>query len=472
MLKKARGSSFASRGLRVKLLVSISLLSIIPILILLNLIFPTVEWLSFGLKKNIFWVSAITIIIGLIGFFILKQIVDHIVRISADAQMIAKGDINHKIRLVRDDEIGDLGRSLDQLTQRIRGNMDELKSYSERTKEINTEIHKRVVVMSSLLQISSLITQGTELIEILKMTAEKIIQVGQSKLCFLLLRDEGSDVLTMRSIYGDASKELMSIKINFGEGVLGKLAIKNERMIVDSQMKPSAEVDAWRKSFAMVNTVVTPILRHGEVCGILGIGNDLEDFVYKPEEIEMVDIFVKQVSIAVEDGFLHHKVEKLEIKDPLTGLYNDRYILARLDEEIKRAIVYQRPCAFVIFNADDFRRYHTLFGELSSESALKKIAVIFEESASEIDRVGRIGDNEFAFVLPEKNKRQAKDMAEDVRKKIEFAFGEDTDVRKHLTVSSGVSENPIDGVTVQDLMVKARQLLSEAKAHGKNQVKA
>jgi diguanylate cyclase (GGDEF)-like protein len=186
----------------------------------------------------------------------------------------------------------------------------------------------------------------------------------------------------------------------------------------------------------------------------------------------MIDIFVKQVSIAVEDGFLHVKVEKLEIKDPLTGLYNERYIQSRLDEEIKRAILYQRPCAFILFNIDDFRKFHTLFGELATEAALKKMAVVFEEMASEIDRVGRIGDNEFAYVLPEKNKRQAAELAEEIRKKVEFVFAEDEDVRKHITVSAGVSENPIDGVTAQDLMGRARQLLSEAKAHGKNQIKS
>ena len=472
MLKKTKGFSLASRGLRAKLLVAISLLSIIPILICLNIIFPSVEWLSFGIKGNVLWVTVITAVIFLIGFFILKEIVDHIVRISNDAQMIAKGDLSRRIESDREDEIGDLGNALDVLTKRIKGNMDELKAYSERTKEINLEIHKRVVVLSSLLQISNLITQGTELDQILKATAEKVMNIGNSKLCFLLLRQEGTDILKMRSVHGALTKELLAISVRLGEGVLGKLALKNERLILDSDKKPSAEVDLWRKSFGLINAVITPILSHGEISGLLGIGNDLENFVYNPEDIEMIDIFVKQVSIAVEDGFLHVKVEKLEIKDPLTGLYNERYIQSRLDEEIKRAILYQRPCAFILFNIDDFRKFHTLFGELATEAALKKMAVVFEEMASEIDRVGRIGDNEFAYVLPEKNKRQAAELAEEIRKKVEFVFAEDEDVRKHITVSAGVSENPIDGVTAQDLMGRARQLLSEAKAHGKNQIKS
>ena len=70
------------------------------------------------------------------------------------------------------DELGDLGQALNEMTKRIRGNMDELKGYSEKTTEINFEIQKRVLVLSSLLQVSSLISQGAKLEEIFKITVD------------------------------------------------------------------------------------------------------------------------------------------------------------------------------------------------------------------------------------------------------------------------------------------------------------
>jgi diguanylate cyclase (GGDEF)-like protein len=84
--------------------------------------------------------------------------------------------------------------------------------------------------------------------------------------------------------------------------------------------------------------------------------------------------------------------------------------------------------------------------------------------------VARIGDNEFAIVLPEKNKRRAQEVAEDIRKKVESVFSKEQDVNKRLTMSGGVSENPLDGIVAEELFAKARGLLDLAKTEGKNRI--
>ena len=74
------------------------------------------------------------------------------------------------------------------------------------------------------------------------------------------------------------------------------------------------------------------------------------------------------------------------------------------------------------------------------------------------------------MILPERNKRQAQEIAEDIRKKIEFVFSEAQDKDKLLTFSAGVSENPLDGVDADQLIKKAKELLAKAKAQGRNRV--
>jgi diguanylate cyclase (GGDEF)-like protein len=123
-----------------------------------------------------------------------------------------------------------------------------------------------------------------------------------------------------------------------------------------------------------------------------------------------------------------------------------------------------------MLNVDNFKEFHQEFGSLHAESTLKKIASLIRDSVTEIDRVGRVGDNDFAIVLPERNKRQAQEIAEDIRKKIEFAFSEESDARKKLTVSGGVSENPLDGIDAEELIVKAADLIKFAKTQGKNRI--
>ena len=93
---------------------------------------------------------------------------------AVKAKIIAKGDLSREIEVQGEDEIGELGATLNILSRRIRENVDELKSYGERTKEINMEISKKVLVLSNLLQIGNLISQGSPLDDILNLIPRTI----------------------------------------------------------------------------------------------------------------------------------------------------------------------------------------------------------------------------------------------------------------------------------------------------------
>ncbi|HRZ67765.1 MAG TPA: HAMP domain-containing protein, partial [Candidatus Omnitrophota bacterium] len=175
--------SLVPAGLRYKLTVAFVLMSLIPLAICVYLFFnyilpflnligdPTVRNVlgnPNAALKDVSMVLVITIIIALLGFKIIKDIVSPIIDMAIKAKDIAKGDLSSSINVKSEDEIGELGSTLNVLTRRIRENMDELRSYGERTKEINVEISKKVLVLSSLLQVSSLITQGSPLDDTIK----------------------------------------------------------------------------------------------------------------------------------------------------------------------------------------------------------------------------------------------------------------------------------------------------------------
>jgi GGDEF domain-containing protein len=72
--------------------------------------------------------------------------------------------------------------------------------------------------------------------------------------------------------------------------------------------------------------------------------------------------------------------------------------------------------------------------------------------------------------LPDKNKRQVQEAAEELRKKVAFTFGEEQDTRKKITLSGGVAENPLDGIDASELIAKAKDLVKLAKSQGKNRI--
>ncbi len=472
MVKKIDRFSLDSRGLKYKLRIAFYLMSVLPLLVCIylvsNYVLPRV-----GLKVDITISIAISIIIAAAGFFVLKEVFDRIVSVSTAAKLIAAGDINRKLEVVQKDEVGDLGESLNQLTSRIRSNMDELKSYSERTTEINLEIQKRVIVLSSLLQISSLISQGAALDDILKLTTEKARLLANSDVAFLLYRQENQEIFTMKSADGVNANYLLKIKVSPKDNLFSRAITTSKPLLLDkqSELDKNLVVDFY-ELFRLKNTLAIPVFIRGRVTAILGIGNARDNFMYKKEDVELVDIFAKQIAIAIENDILMNRVEKLEIKDALTGLYNGHFIKGRLQEEIRRSITYRRPCAYIVMDIDNFNKYVQSFGSLQAESTLKKIAAIIRDSVTEIDRVARTADDEFAILLPEKNKRQAYEIAEDIRKKIEYSYSEEQDTSKKITVSAGVSENPLDGVEAEELIHVAGDLLNIAKKQGRNRVAA
>lgn len=469
-MRKGKRFSLVAYSLRRKLNIAFALMSILPLLItgylVSNYILPRV-----GLQLDIIATIVISVFIALAGFFVIKEIFDRILSVTAEAKLIASGDINRTLKGEYGDEVGVLGESLNHLTQRIRLNMDELKNYSAKTTEINLEIQKRVIVLSSLLQISSLITQSSKLEDVLKLTVEKSRLLANSEAAYLLFREEGQEHFSMRVADGANSEHLQGITVGTKEGLFHLFVDPYKPLVIDGQSSLSEKLcDAFREKFKLKNSLAIPIHIRGKVIAILGVGNTKEAFQYKKEDTELVDVFAKQVAIAVENDMLMHKVDKLEIKDSLTGSYNEAFIRNRLQEEIKRAITYQRPCAFILLDIDNFKRFIEHSGSLQSETALKKIAVLIKDSVAEIDRVGRTGDDEFAVILPERNKRQGQEIAEDIRKKIEFAFSEEKDINRRITVSGGVSENPLDGISAQELMGTAKELLDCAKRQGKNRI--
>ena len=157
---------------------------------------------------------------------------------------------------------------------------------------------------------------------------------------------------------------------------------------------------------------------------------------------------------------LLEKVEKLSLKDKLTGLYNAAYIRERLDEEIQRAIHYQRPCSFVYLVIQNLEVFEVAQGEAKAEEAIKAVARAFNEELREFDRAARIGRGEFAIILPDKNKKKAIEIVEKIGGVLTSTLGPGMS----LTPCAGISENPIDGVHADGLYIKAQDRMKAAKS--------
>lgn len=444
MLKLLKDISMVPKGLRYKTMIAFSLMSLIPMLVcswfVITYIFPNIN-LFFGLTLgNISFILLISIFISVLGLYITKEMIDPVIKMAEDAKTIAGGDITKIININREDEVGDLSKSLNIMTKKIKDNMEELKLYGEKTKLINIEIHKKVIALSGLLQIGNVISSSKELNSTLAFIMQKVSDVEGNAASLLMLLD------------GASGDYIVAASHNIEENKFAGLRLKQSEM-ADYILT---------KRLGLKNIANLPVTAFGKLCGMLMVGNNEKDFIFADDEIELLKVFAKQISIAVENDTLAAKTKELAVRDEVTGLYNCNYMKTRLTEEIERGLRYQRPCGYLLLDLDDFKNFYTSNGEVKSGKLLKDAGSVLKSSVTEIDRVGRLSDDRFAVILPEKNKRQSAYVAEEIRKKIEKELGK--------TVSIGVSENPIDGSTAEELMEKAERLMHDAKSLGKNRV--
>lgn len=461
--------SLIPRGLRYKLMIVFCLMSIIPLLVAVYLvrdyIFP-----PSGDIITLSWVILFCLIVAFLGWLLARQMIKPVIEIALEAKLIAEGDLNRRISVDAEDEIGELARSINQLTVRIKENMAELKSCGEKTRLIDTAIHRRVLALSGLLQIGEHISTGVEMKDIMSLIVGKIMEVIDGGYGMLLLpKSDKPEILEINIVNNVVNDRLRQLEIRSGRGILGASLASGSAIYADSKTKVSKDMEGFREYYGIKNFVAFPIVSRNKPVGMLLVGNEKEDFEFKDDDLALINIFAKQTAVVYESDLLAKKTKELAIKDDLTNLYNEKYIVARLDEEIKRALLYQRPCSYIVFNIDGFRKFREENGALVGERALRTIASILEENVTQIGRAARLSGNEFALLLPEKNKKEAYRIADEVRRKVEkLIFGVEKKAR--LTVCGGVSENPLDGSTAEELVKKAADSVSKAKAQGKNTI--
>ena len=165
------------------------------------------------------------------------------------------------------------------------------------------------------------------------------------------------------------------------------------------------------------------------------------------------------------------KLRELSVRDPLTGLYNRRYMEETFDREIKRALRKDRSLAVVMTDIDGFKSINDNYGHVPGDMILERVSKFLMKSVRASDVVCRYGGDEFVLILPECSLEEAVKRANAMRLEAEkVTLGEGTTVTGSITMSFGVAALPENGTTREELLQAADQALYASKRAGRNRV--
>ena len=182
-----------------------------------------------------------------------------------------------------------------------------------------------------------------------------------------------------------------------------------------------------------------------------------------PEMVDDSALLVAHAAVALESLRAFERKEAEAATDALTGLANHRSF-----HETMRGLVAARPAGFalVLADIDDFKEINDTRGHVAGDDALREVGALLRRGMRPADSVFRIGGEEFALLLPETTKANARTVCRRLQRSL---AGIDLDGWR-LTLSFGVASWPDDGADLRDLLQAADAALYEAKRLGKDRI--
>lgn len=181
--------------------------------------------------------------------------------------------------------------------------------------------------------------------------------------------------------------------------------------------------------------------------------------------------FAYQVALGLSNLRLKDILREEAIRDPVTGLFNRRFMNESLDHEIHRARRTGTQVAVIAFDLDHFKDVNDTLGHAAGDALLAVLANLAKGCLRASDISCRQGGDEFLLIMPDIAEADAVAVAENLRKRAEhFTRIQFPEMAGKVTISAGVALFPQDAATPESLQKAADKALYRAKLLGRNQV--
>lgn len=310
---------------------------------------------------------------------------------------------------------------------------------------------------------------------------------------------EMADALQSATDYGDANQVLTATASDLLPGFSGALYVFNnsrDRLVLSTSWghphdEPLADTIPPDQCWALkrgkphlnladgsklacahhhhTDTVLElPMIARGEIMGLFQLFAEGEDAERRLEGVTgLASALSDGMSLALANMALREKLRNQALRDPLTGLYNRRYMEDCLQRFVRIADRENREISVVMVDLDHFKKLNDVHGHSFGDAVLRDVAMTLVSSLRETDVVCRYGGEELVVILPDCGLERAADKAEALRVRVS---GLSENHGAEISASFGVAAVPYTSGSVTDLLAAADAALYRAKQSGRNQV--
>lgn len=224
-----------------------------------------------------------------------------------------------------------------------------------------------------------------------------------------------------------------------------------------------------------------PLVAQGESLGILHLrhlinteaagSEEIPESWFTPQRVRRINIIAESLALAIANLMLRATLRQQSIRDPLTGLFNRRYLEETLERELLRASRSKKTVGLMMIDIDHFKQFNDTHGHPAADVVLSAVAQLFSSTVRREDLVCRYGGEEFVIMLPEADLETVCQRAEVIRKEVaELNVQYQGQVLQQVSISIGVGVFPTNGDIPGTLIRNVDQALYRAKNNGRNRV--
>ncbi|MBN1380480.1 MAG: diguanylate cyclase [Deltaproteobacteria bacterium] len=226
--------------------------------------------------------------------------------------------------------------------------------------------------------------------------------------------------------------------------------------------------DNW---IGICSAMCIPMKAVGQVQGILHLGFYNEDEAYERGVKELALVVAEHLALSLANLKMQDTLRAQAIRDPLTGLFNRRYMEECLEREFHRAARKRHPVSIIMVDIDFFKLFNDAYGHDAGDDLLKILSDIFQNNVRKEDIVCRFGGEEFVLIMPDMPLNVATQRANQLRDELKnYNFHYQGVDLGAVTISLGVAAFPGHGNDAPTVLKKADDALYKAKNNGRNRV--
>ena len=425
--------------------------------------------------------STLVVLLGMgvsavLAAVISRAVIGPIQKLRDAAHQLGHGKMDTRILLHSRDELGELAGSFnlmaDNLTKLMeeRGQaQNELTGAHEKLKNSMGELESRNREAGTLSEMADLLQSCFTLEEASGVIASSAQKLFQGFSGALLVFSASRNVLEATTTWGPSSPAERVFSPN------DCWALRRGRL------HPSSSDDgAVRCSHlgpvSRLPSLCTPLMAHGETLGILCLVTEPNGSVGGQPSISEVNLklavsVAEQAALSFANLKLREKLRYQSVRDPLTGLFNRRYLDESLERELPNAIRKNRCLGVIMLDVDRFKRFNDTFGHDAGDTVLRELGDYLAKFIRRGDLACRYGGEEFTLILPESSLEDTRRRAEELRTSFQQLSIKHRDiVLGKVTLSLGVASLPDHGTTAVELLAAADGALLRAKEDGRDRV--